>query len=102
MGSKIPAVVLAFGPPEKRVGFYIHSGRSPDRNRGKRSSGGCDLETFVEGVPFIARVRKHPSQPSQRRSRKAQGRVCGAQHPGGSSGFRAAGKAGRILHSFGP
>ena len=52
-GTKIPALlrpgfggqaaVQAFGLLEKRVGFYIHSGRSPDRNRGKRSPGGSDL-----------------------------------------------------------
>jgi hypothetical protein len=96
------AVVLAFGPLEKRVGIPGHTGRSPDRNRGKRSTGGSDLEAFVEGARFIARVRKYPSPLTRRGSCKARERVYGEQDPGGSSSFRAAGKAGRILHSFGP
>ena len=50
MGRNIPAAVHAFGPPEKRVGYDVHSGRSPDENRGKRSSGGPKLQTFEEGT----------------------------------------------------
>ena len=98
----ISAVVLAFGPPGKRVWVPSHTGRSPDRNRGKRSTGGSDLEAFVEGARFIARARKYPSPLTRRGSCKARGRVYGEQDPGGSSSFRAAGKAGRILYSFGP
>ena len=90
-------VLLALGQLIFSLRLLVHTGRSPDKSpdagRGGYGAGAVQLTKICKfcekGPGFITRVRKHPSQPSRRRSRKAQGRVCGAQHPGGSSGFRA-------------
>ena len=37
-----------------------YSGRSPDKNRGKHSSGSCDLQTFLEGFRVHCAGAKAP------------------------------------------
>ena len=85
---------------EKGKGFFSRKGR--ERREGGEEFFSAETQRYGGDTFYLPLSTWWPWREGMFCFRGLEGWVRGDEHPGGSSGFRAAGKVDMILSSYGP